>query len=112
MARPKYKPTEEQRRLVKSMSAYGIKQEGIARVLLLRSPKTLRKHFREELILGEIEGVAQVAQTHYQMAKSGKHAVSTIHFLDKRPRWLNVETVETRPVTSPDFVVVLEKKAA
>ena len=112
MARPNFVPTEEQRRTVKSLAAYGIKQEGIARMLGLRSLKTLRKHFREELTLGEIEAVAQVAQTHYQMAKSGKHAASTIHFLEKRQRWLEVQTAETRPAAIPDFVVVLEKKAA
>jgi hypothetical protein len=111
MARPKFVPTEEQRRTVKSLSAYGIKQEGITRVLGMRSVKTLRKHFRDELTLGEIEGVAQVAQTHYQMAKSGKHAVSTIHFLEKRQRWLNVENTETQPAVA-EFLVVLDKKAA
>jgi hypothetical protein len=112
MARPKFVPTEEQRRTVKSLAAYGINQEGIARVLHLRSLKTLRKHFREELTLGEIEGVAQVAQTHYQMAKSGKHAASTIHFLDKRQRWLENQSAETKPAAVPDFVVVIEKEAA
>jgi hypothetical protein len=112
MARPKFVPTEEQRRTVKSLAAYGIKHEGIARVLALRSPKTLRKHFRGELNLGEIEGVAQVAQTHYQMAKSGKHAASTIHYLDKHPRWLEGPTLETQPAAIPDFIVVLEKKVA
>jgi hypothetical protein len=112
MARPTFIPTDEQRRTVKSLAAYGIKQEGIARVLRLRSIKTLRKHFREELVLGEIEGVAQVAQTHYQMAKSGKHAASTMHFLDKRRRWLDVQSLETPPEDIPDFVVVLNKKAA
>ena len=112
MARPKFKPTEEQRRTVKSLAAYGIKHEGIARVLGLRSPKTLRKHFREELILGQIEGVAQIAQTHHQMAKSGKHPTSTMHFLDKHARWLEAETLKTQPAAVPDFVVVLDKKAA
>ena len=112
MARPKFVPTDEQRRTVKSLSAYGITQEGIARVLHLRSPKTVRKHFREELMLGAIEGVAQVAQTHYQMAKSGKHAASTIHYLDKHPRWLEAQTLSTQPAAIPDFVVVLDKKAA
>ena len=110
MARPKVVPTEEQRLTVKSLSAYGIKQEGIARILRLRSLKTLRKHFREELTLGEIEAVAQVAQTHYQMAKSGKHPASTIHFL-KRQRWLDLQTGGSQPAATPDFVVVLEKKA-
>ena len=110
MARPKFVPTDEQKRTVKSMAAYGIKQEGIARVLRFRSPKTLRKHFREELDLGEIEAVAQVAQTHYQMARSRKYPASTIHFLDKRRRWLQ-EQSETVPVAVPEFVV-MEKEAA
>ena len=112
MARPKFTPTEEQRRTVKSLAAYGIKQEGIARVLRLRSTKTLRKHFREEITLGEIEAVAQVAQAHYKMATSGKSAVSTIDFLSKRQRWLDVQSPETGPDVIPDFVVVLRKKAA
>jgi hypothetical protein len=86
MSKPKFVPTEEPRRTVKAMAAYGIKQEGIARVLRFRSPQTLRKHFREELDLGEIEGVAQVAQTHYQMARSGKYPASTIHCLEKQIR--------------------------
>jgi hypothetical protein len=93
------------------MSAYGIKQEGIARVLRFRSPKTLRKHFREELSLGEIEGVTQVAQTHYQMAKSGKYPASTIHFLEKRRHWLEDHS-ETGPAVAPEFVVAVEKEAA
>lgn len=112
MAKPKFVPTEEQRRTVKSLSAYGIKQEGIARVLHFRSPKTLRKHFREELNLGEIEAVAQVAQTHYQMAKSGKYPVSTIHFLEKRQRWLEVTEKEIQTASVPPFIVSFEKEAA
>ena len=112
MARPKFIPTEEQRRTVKSLSAYGIKHEGIARMIGLRSPKTLRKHFREELTLGAIEAVAQVAQTHYQMAKSGKYPVSTIHYIDKHQRWLEAQTLEAAPAAIPEFLVVLEKKVA
>jgi len=107
MARPQFIPTDEQRRTVRSLSAYGIKQDGIARVLHFRSSKTLRKHFREELDIGEIEAVAQVAQMHYQMAKSGKHPASTMHFLEKRQRWLQVQAVE-----APDFIVEVEKDAA
>jgi uncharacterized membrane protein YebE (DUF533 family) len=108
---PKFVPTEEQRRTAKSLAAYGIKQEGIAHVLSL-SVKTLRKHFRKELTLGEIEAVANVAQTYYQMAKSGKHPQSTIHFLDKRQRWQDVQSSETRPAVTPDFIVEIEKEAA
>jgi hypothetical protein len=112
MARPKFVPTEEQRRTVRSLAAYGIKQEGIARMLSLRSVKTLRKHFRKELTLGEIEAVASVAQTYYQMAKSGHHPRSTIHFLEKRQRWQDVQSAETQTAATPDFIVEIEKEAA
>jgi hypothetical protein len=112
MARPKFVPTEFQRRTVKSLTAIGINHEGIARLVGLRSPKTLRKHFREELILGEIEGVAQIAQTLYNIAKSGKDSRTTIHFLERRQRWLNVQSLENRPAAIPDFVVMQDKEAA
>ena len=93
MPRPKFVPTKDQRLTVKTLSAYGINHEGIARKIGLRSPKTLRKRFPEELALGAIEAVAQVSQTHYQMAKSGKYPASTMHFLNTRARWLDVQTV-------------------
>jgi hypothetical protein len=110
MSRPTFKPTDEQRRTVKAFSAYRINEEGIARVLRI-TPKTLRKHFREELDLGPIEALARVGQTDYQMATSGKHPASTIHFMEKRQRWL-AQNNEATPAAIPDFVVVLEKKAA
>jgi hypothetical protein len=100
MSRPKFMPTDEQRLRVKSLSAYGIKQEGIARMVGLRSPKTLRKYFQDELDLGAIEAVAQVSRVHFQMAKSGKHPASTIQFLNNRTRWLDVQSLETPP-TAP-----------
>jgi hypothetical protein len=111
MARPKYVPTEEQRRTVKSLTAYGINHEGIARLVGLRSCKTLRKHFRKELTLGEIEGVAEIAQTLYKMAKSGKDSRATIHFLERRQRWLDVQSLENRPAAIT-FVVAEDKEAA
>src|SRR5712692_1101959 len=78
MSRPRFIPTDEQRRTVKLMSAYGIKQEEIAKMVGLRSSKSLRKHFRQELDRGTIEATAQVSQTLYKMATSGKHPAATI----------------------------------
>ena len=112
MSRPKFVPTKDQRLTVKTLSAYGIKQEGIVRMVGLRSTKTLRKHFRDEIILGPIEAVAQVSQTHYQMAKSGKHPASTMQFLNSRARWLDSDRSESQPASTPDFVVALDKKVA
>jgi hypothetical protein len=65
MARPRFIPTAEQRRIVRSMAAYGIRQEEIARYVGLRSDKTLRNHFREELDRAAPEANAQVAQSLY-----------------------------------------------
>jgi hypothetical protein len=110
MSRPKFVPTKEQRLTVKTLSAYGLNQEAIALKVGLRSPKTLRKYFREELALGAIEAVAQVSQTHYQMAKSGKFPASTMHFLNSRARWLDVQSVEKRTTALPDFVVAVEEE--
>jgi hypothetical protein len=112
MSRPRFVPTEEQRRTVKSLSAYGIKQEEIAQMVGLRSTKSLRKHFRQELDRGAIEATAQVAQTLYKMATSGKHPAASIFWLKTRAGWREIQIVETRPAATPDFVVALEKEAA
>ena len=50
MPRPKLNPTEEQRRKVKILSACGTTHEKIAEAMGIRSPKTLRKHFRKSWI--------------------------------------------------------------
>ena len=63
MPRPRLKPTDEQRRLVKSLAAMGTPHTDIARKIGLRSPKTLRKHFRKELEMGAMEANYRVAQT-------------------------------------------------
>src|ERR1700693_3786982 len=67
MPRPKFSPTEEQRKLVKSFAAVGISQEEIAKHIGIRSPKTLRKHFREELDRGGTEANYKVAQMCFKM---------------------------------------------
>jgi hypothetical protein len=54
MPRPSFRVKEEDRQLVRSMAALGLRQEQIAKTVGLRSPKTLRKHFGRELqVLGQ-----------------------------------------------------------
>ena len=112
MSRPRFIPTEEQRRSVKSLSAYGIKPEDIATELGLRSPKTLRKHFGKEIKRGAIQANTRVGQTLYQMATSGKHPAATIFWLKVRAGWREIQVVETRPAALPDFIVAQDKEAA
>jgi hypothetical protein len=94
------------------MAGYGMTQQDIATTLALRSTKTLRKHFRKELDRGAVDAKAQVLQKLYHMAKSGECPAATIFWVKTRLGWRETQTVETRPVAIPDFVVAEEKEAA
>jgi hypothetical protein len=48
MARPSHKPDTVSRRQVEAMAACGVPEVDIARVVDI-DPKTLRKHYRDEL---------------------------------------------------------------
>jgi hypothetical protein len=112
MSRPRFVPTEEQRSAVKSMSAFGIKQEDIAAEIGLRSAKTLRKYFGKEIARGAVQANIRVGQTLFKMATSGEEPAATMFWLKTRAGWREVQVVETRPAAIPDFVVVPDKKAA
>jgi hypothetical protein len=106
--RPKIKPTDEQRRLVKSLAAFGTRQEDIARAVGVRSPKTLRKHYREELDRGAVEANANVARTMYQMATSGEHPTASMFWLKCRAGWRERPAFEPAAIPPPPFVVAQE----
>ncbi len=67
------------------MAAYGIPETDIARVMTV-NPKTLRKHYREELDLGETKANAQVAGYLFNAAKNG-NVTAQIFWLKTRARW-------------------------
>ena len=81
MPRPSFRPTPEQRKLVRSLAALGLRQEWICQMLHFRSPKTLRKHFAEELSKGLAEATAAVARTAYDMALSGRYPAMLLFWL-------------------------------
>ena len=109
MARTAFKPTAEQKRLVKVLSAHGIRQEDIATEVGLRSPKTLRKHFRKELDLARISADIAVGKTLYQMASSGKCIAATIYWENRKAARQARLVAATRPTAGPDFVVTSDK---
>ena len=74
-----------QRRQVEAMAAYGIPETDIARVVGV-DPKTLRKHYRDELDLGETKANAQVAGFLFNSAKNG-NVTAQIFWLKTRARW-------------------------
>jgi hypothetical protein len=103
MARPTFQPTDEQRRIVKSLAAFGIKQDDIAKELDLSS-RTLRKHFRIELDRGGVEANSQVAQALFKKALAGD-TTAAIFWLKCRAGWRERASLEPATRSLPAFVV-------
>jgi hypothetical protein len=110
MPRPQFNPTKEQRDIVKSMAAMGIPHEDISRKIGVRSPKTIRKHFREELDLGATEANYKVATTLFKMATSGEHPAATIFWAKTRNGFREHSHSVTIPIAPPPFIVVREQE--
>jgi hypothetical protein len=110
MARPKFTPHPEHRNLVKSMAGMGIRHEDIAKKVGIRSPKTLRKHFREELDLGSTDALYNVARTLYNMATRGDCPAATIFYLKSRGGWREKPTFEPGSIAPPPFIVAREQE--
>jgi hypothetical protein len=111
MGRPRFAPSEEQRRMVRAMAGYGVPQDDIALVVKCSSP-TLRRRFRQELDVAVIEANARVAQTLYQQATTPGNIAATIFWLKARAGWREKQVVEVtapaatvfswQPATDPD----------
>lgn len=110
MPRPRFIPTTEQRKLVKTFAALGISHDEIAKNVGLRSVKTLRRHFRQELDQGLTEAKARVSQTFFKMATSGQCPAATIFWLKVRAGWREGQASDQRPQTPPPFLVACERK--
>ena len=86
MSRPEYQPSDKDRRQVKALSALGTRHEDMAKFMDI-APKTLRKHFRDELDRGAIEANAKVVETLFKMATSGKNTSASIYWTKARCGW-------------------------
>lgn len=84
----RFKPTDDQRKTVKAMAAYGIPHADIAAVIGISAP-TLVKNFRDELSVGQVEANAKVAQSLFQKATApGKEGtIAAIFWLKCRAGW-------------------------
>ena len=91
MGRPSHLPGPVERRQVEAMAGYGVPEADIAMVLRI-DPKTLRKHYRDELDTGHILANAKVAKSLFRKA-TGDHRQSVtaaIFWLKVRARWKEV----------------------
>jgi hypothetical protein len=106
MPRPKLNPTDDQRRLVKQLAARGMTHEEIAGMINIRSPKTLRKFFREELDRGTTEAKANILGVLYNEAMAGNIAAIKL-WMQFNMGWGN-SSFERPPVQPPPFIVMRE----
>jgi hypothetical protein len=85
MGRRAHQPDPGLRRQVEAMAAYGIPEDDIARVVTI-DPKTLRKHYRDELDMGATKANAQVAGFLFNSARNG-NVTAQIFWLKTRAGW-------------------------
>lgn len=85
MSRPPHDVEPFLQRQVEAMAGYGLPEVEIAQVLKI-DPKTLRKHYQEELDSGHIKANAQIAGFLFNSAKNGNVAAQ-IFWLKTRAKW-------------------------
>lgn len=94
---PPWEPTEEQRKQVETMSAMGIRQDDMAKILDV-DPKTLRKHCRKELDQGSIKATMKVAQSLFKQATEQDNTAAMIFWMKARAGWSEKTQTE---ITAP-----------
>lgn len=85
--------TEENKKLVLTLSGYGIPQADIAREVKC-DLKTLRKHYRNELDTGITKANAKVAESLFKMATVKMNPTCAIFWAKTRMGWKEVTEVE------------------
>lgn len=88
MGRPRHEPDAYHRRQVETLAGYGIPETEIAGLIGI-DPKTLRRHYRQELDQGHTKANAKVAENLFRKATGeGREAVTAaIFWLKARARW-------------------------
>lgn len=83
--KPPHAPTPEQRQIVQLHATVGTDQETIARIIGI-DPKTLRKHYRDELDVALAKANATIGGALFNKAKNGDTAAQ-IFWMKTRARW-------------------------
>ena len=112
--RPRYEPAEKDRRVVEMMAGWAIPETSIAKVLAI-DPKTLRKHFAEELTVGHAKLEAQLAQNLLRIAQGqDRHAlIATIFALKARFGWIEQQPpAREQPLGKKEAMLDAAQRAA
>lgn len=93
--KPEHEPTAESRKTVEAMIAYGVPQDDVAKVIGV-DPKTLRKHYREQIDTAVAKANAKVAESLFKQATKQEDASvpAMIFWLKVRAGWSEKSIVE------------------
>jgi hypothetical protein len=109
MSRKAFVATDAMREMVRKLASRGVPQDDIAKIVDC-APKTLRKHFRDELDRGAAAANAEMCRLLFAAAERGNIA-AIIFWLKTRGRWRETKETEGSTPTSgeksPQYVVVL-----
>ncbi len=94
-----FNPSDEQRKLVKKLSALGIRHSDIPLLIVdakgnAISEPTLRKYFSFELASGKVAANAEVAETLFNKATKGDDTTAMIFWLKSQAGWTDRQRVE------------------
>ena len=90
-----YDKTEEHRKVVESMTRFGIPQDDIALVIGITA-KTMRKHYREELDTSKAKAIDEVANILFKKCTVDQDTTSILFYLKTQGRWSETIKNETR----------------
>ena len=96
-----HKPTDDSKKLVRSLSAVGIRYVDIAHKLDI-TDDTLVKHYKKDLEDGRIDANASIGQTLFQQAKDGNTSAA-IFWLKTRAGWKETQTHEIMGADGSSF---------
>lgn len=87
-----HNPTDESRKLVRTLAAVGIRHEDIAAKLEI-SADTLVKYYRKDLDDGRVDANAAIGKTLYEQARNG-NTTAAIFWLKTRAGWKETQVNE------------------
>ena len=95
------------------MAGYGVPERDIARVLAV-DPKTLRRHYRDELDTGHIKANSKIAESLYRKAlgDGAQSVTAAIFWLKTRAHWKETVVSEVTHDPSDSIKAMLAEVAA
>lgn len=110
MGRPAHDPTPTSRRNVEALAGYGVPEVDIAGVIGI-DPKTLRKHYPQELRYGHVKANAKVAENLFRKATGdGRESViAAIFWMKTRAGWKETSVSELAARGGDPLTVVIRR---